>query len=67
MIRAMERARSTQVLADHRVLSAAFDLGSLPKRYLGTAFAMGRLFEELHMGDDEMIPAGPAPTASIET
>ncbi len=39
--------KSTQVLADYGVLRKSVSPGSLPKRYLGNVFVLGRFFEEL--------------------
>jgi hypothetical protein len=43
----MTMLKSTQVLADCGVFGHAVDPRSIPQRYLGTVFVLGRLFEEI--------------------
>lgn len=54
LLRTMENQKITQVLADHRVLRCALSPRTLPPRYLGPVFVLGRLFGEL---DATSLPA----------
>jgi hypothetical protein len=47
LLRTLSARKSTQVLADHGVLSHALDPYSLPKRYAGRVFVLGRFFEQI--------------------
>jgi hypothetical protein len=47
LLRTLSACRSTEVLADHGVLSHALDPYSLPRRYAGRVFVLGRFFEQL--------------------
>ncbi len=45
LVRAMVRAKSTEILADHGILDRAFDPNTLSKRYLGRVFTLARFCE----------------------
>jgi hypothetical protein len=47
LLNTMTMLKSTQVLADCGVFGHAVDPRSIPQRYLGTVFVLGRLFEEI--------------------
>jgi hypothetical protein len=47
LLRTLSARKSTQVLADHGVLSHALDPSSVPRRYAGRVFVLGRLLEQL--------------------
>lgn len=47
LLRTLCARKSTQVLADHGVLNHALDPYSLPRRYAGRVFVLGRFFEQL--------------------
>jgi hypothetical protein len=55
--RTLAARKSTEVLADHGVLSHALDPHSLPRRYAGRVFVLGRFFEELERMRSQAMPS----------
>ncbi len=53
--------KSTEVLADYGVFRRSVDPSTLPKRYLGTVFVLGKLFEEIGGSKTQKNPASDLP------
>lgn len=62
----MAKRKSTQALADYGVLKQAIDPGTLPKRYLGKVFVLGRFFEALGAPSESPAPITPVSRPALQ-